>query len=282
MAARQSQQGTPRDTAELEAAFSAFAQNYERQSGGITRKVAEKALQMLSPITFSSVVHDNGCGPGIVTTTILRDAAAKGTTPPKIEATDVAKGMIELLQSEILKNGWNTVNAQIRDSSDLGCFEDGTFTHSITNFAIFTLPDPAKGAREIRRTLKDGGVALVTVWSSMDNLAIIHGAQKAIRPDLPVFNPASPDWFHDWKVRSVMEEAGFSKVEVKEVKNYWEIESEQRFSELFDDPFWNIVKKDWTDEDKAKWHQECLNQFTDEQRGDKRLRANAWVCIATK
>ena len=282
MAAPQLQQGSSRNTGELEEAFSAFAQNYERQTGGITRRIAENGLQMLPPITSSSVVHDNGCGPGIVTTTILRDAAAKGTTPPKIEATDVAKGMIDLLQIEIRKNGWSTVNAQLRDSSDLGCFEDGIFTHSITNFAIFALPDPVKGASEIRRTLKDGGMALVTVWSEMDNMAILHGAQKAIRPDLPVFNPVSPDWYHDWKVRSVMEEAGFSKVEVKEIKNYWDIESEQRVSELFDDPFWNMVKKGWTDEDKAKWHQECLNQLTDEQRRDKRLRANAWVCIATK
>lgn len=265
---------------DIEKHFSTFADKYENQSGGVTRNVAQTCLTFLPPITSSSVIHDNACGPGVVTAIILKQFAEKGR--PKIEATDFAKGMIDYLQNEIRENGWDTVHAQVRDSSDLGCFEDATFTHSITNFGLFILPDAVKGAKEIYRTLKPGGAALVTVWKEMDTTAIVHGAQKAIRPDHPLWNPVSPDWMHEWKVKSVMEEAGFESVEVRTVENWWVTGDEEGFRELFRGPFWGIVYKDWTDGEKGKWVDECWKQATEKQKREGRLRANAWACIAVK
>lgn len=268
--------------AEMEAHFSAFATMYEKQTGGVTRAVAQRGLAMLPPITSTSVIHDNACGPGVVTKLILKDAAAKGDDAPKIEATDFAKGMIDYLQNEINKNGWSSVHAQVRDASDLRCFGDGTFTHSVTNFALFALPDPLKGAAEIRRTLKDGGTALVTLWKVLDHMSIVHNAQKAIRPDLPVFNPASPDWMHEWKLKGVMTEAGFSKVEMHALENWWNFKDEQEAMELFESPFWEVARQGWTDEEKGRWVDECMKQFTETQRREKRVRADAWACVATK
>ena len=43
-------------------------------------------------------------------------------------------------------------------------FGDSTFDVSVTNFGIFFFPDPVAGASEIRRTLKEGGMAVVTCW----------------------------------------------------------------------------------------------------------------------
>jgi ubiquinone/menaquinone biosynthesis C-methylase UbiE len=280
-----SQQTTPGGNitmADMEEHFSAFATMYEKQTGGVTREIASRGLAMLPPITSSSVIHDNACGPGVVTKLILKDAAAKGEAPPKIEATDFAKGMIDYLQNEISKNGWSSVHAQIRDAADLGCFEDGTFSHSVTNFGLFALPDAVKGAKEIRRTLKDGGVALVTVWKVMDNIAIIHGAQKAIRPDLPLFNPASPDWMEEWKLKGVMAEAGFGKVEMHALENWWNFKGEKGIRELFENPFWDMARKGWTEEEKGRWVEECLKQLTETQRKEGRVRADAWACVATK
>jgi len=103
------------------------------------------------------------------------------------------------------------VHAQVRDDRDSGYFKGDTFAHSITNFTIYALPDPIKSAREIRRTLGDGGMAMVTVWKLTDT-TIIHGVPKTIRRDLLVFYAANPDWSHDWNLVNIMEEAGFSKL----------------------------------------------------------------------
>lgn len=281
----QQEQGTSMPNiskAEMQDAFSSFAANYEKLTGGVTRQVVEKGLALLPPITSSSVVHDNACGPGVVTGYIIKTAAAKGSAPPRIEATDFAKGMIDCVQNDIKKNGWTTVHAQVRDMSDLGCFKDGTFTHSITNFGLFALPDAVKGAREIRRTLKDDGVAMVTVWKDVGNMKIVHGAQRAIRPDLPVFEPASPDWYHEWKLKGVMEEAGFSEVKMHQVPNWWMMGGVEGFMEMFTNPFWDIVQKEWSEEEKKRWPEECLKQLTEEQKRDKRIKADAWVCVARK
>lgn len=266
----------------MEKHFSNFANLYEKQSGGVTRIVAEASLALLPPITHSSIIHDNACGPGIVTSIILQQAAQKGQAPPTIEATDFANGMIEYLQDAISRNKWHTVRAQVQDSTDLGCFEEATFTHSITNFGLFILSDPLKGAKEIHRTLKPGGVALVTVWKEMDTTIIVHGAQKAIHPDEPLWNPVSTDWMHEWKLKGVMEEAGFKSVEMKSMENWWVTGDEKGFIELFGSRFWEIVYKNWSDKDKERWLDECWKQASENQKREGRLRANAWLCIAVK
>lgn len=191
--------------------------------------------------------------------------------------------MIDFFNIQIRRKGWqDCVKTQVVDSSDLSRFKDDIFTHSITNFGIFGLSDPVQAAREIRRTLKDGGQALVTVWSHPESLYLIHRTQKAIRPDLPVFEPMSMDWMKEWKLEGVMEEAGFSKVEMHEIKNWWQMETEEQLVDRLSSPFWDAAKKDWTEEDKAKWRPELKRQLTEEQKRTERIQADAWAAIAVK
>ena len=52
-------------------------------------------------------------------------------------------------------------------------FDDSTFDASVTNFGIFFFPDPVAGTREIRRTLKEGGMAVVTCWRYLLQLSFL-------------------------------------------------------------------------------------------------------------
>jgi ubiquinone/menaquinone biosynthesis C-methylase UbiE len=54
-------------------------------------------------------------------------------------------------------------------------FPDEMFTHSFTNFAIFSLPDneAARAASHIYRTLKPGGTAAITTWAEAPQREIL-------------------------------------------------------------------------------------------------------------
>lgn len=128
---------------------------YERQSADVTRRHSDHLLTLLPPITPSSVVHDNACGPGIFVRSVLslpQFRVAAESPPSRIEATDFAEGMINALRSIISREYWHSVHAAVVDSQDLQ-FKDGTFTHSITSFGIFLVPNAEKASgRSIARS----------------------------------------------------------------------------------------------------------------------------------
>jgi ubiquinone/menaquinone biosynthesis C-methylase UbiE len=267
----------------MQANFSQYAGQYERMSGGVTRKIGEEVLKLIPPIMPSSVVHDNACGPGIMTSIILEQAAGAGQPPPKIIATDFAEGMINTLKQGIEANGWNTVNAKVMDAGDLSAIPSESITHSITNFGLFAVPDAVKGAAEIKRTLKPGGYAIITTWKVASSLELIWRVQKAIRPDLPLFEPVSRDWLHEWKIRGVVLDGGFkeSNVKIVPIETWWEGGTDELVT-VMSGPFWDVVKAEWTDKEQERWPEEVRNQLTEEERRDGRLRMVAWVCVAKK
>jgi ubiquinone/menaquinone biosynthesis C-methylase UbiE len=143
----------------------AHSNTYERMASYCTLNVARQFLSTLSPpISRSSYILDNACGTGIVTSLI------KNKYPwARIKSTDLAPGVIEVVQSKIAENKWEGVETDILDVRGLKTLEDDTFTHVITNFGFSPTPDdlegPGKAAREMYRVLQKGGVCVVTTWS---------------------------------------------------------------------------------------------------------------------
>ena len=64
-------------------------------------------------------------------------------------------------------------------------FPDGTFDLSFTSLALFAFPDPVKGALELFRTPKSGGVAAATTWQSVGWLPLLHEVEALLRPGRP-------------------------------------------------------------------------------------------------
>jgi SAM-dependent methyltransferase len=63
-------------------------------------------------------------------------------------------------------------------------FRDTTFTHSITNCVIARLKDDgaAQVCKEIHRTLKPGGVAVVSIWAHAPHWPAMAAAHDATSP----------------------------------------------------------------------------------------------------
>jgi ubiquinone/menaquinone biosynthesis C-methylase UbiE len=144
----------------LLSSFNNSATTYERRIGRATRAIAAHIVASILPtLSTHALILDNACGTGaIASATLQRYPSAQ------IRCVDASPDMIDIMHAEIRSNGWaNNVSAAVMSGQDLK-FGDSTFDASVTNFGIFFFPDPVAGASEIRRTLKGGGMAVVTCW----------------------------------------------------------------------------------------------------------------------
>ncbi|KAF5584145.1 ubiquinone menaquinone biosynthesis methyltransferase ubiE [Fusarium pseudoanthophilum] len=172
--------------------FNKVAEKYEATTGGATRELAHHAISSiaaLKPLTSESKILDNACGTGIVTDVIL-----KSGIQPEIHAVDVAENMVSIARNRFSSRP--NVHTAVMSGEELS-FPDDTFTHSITNLGLMYFTDAGKGAREIARTLKPDGVAVVTGWTAMGHIKIIQEVQAQIRPDETPFKPPVSDTWLD-------------------------------------------------------------------------------------
>jgi ubiquinone/menaquinone biosynthesis C-methylase UbiE len=143
-----------------------FTSKYERMTGNCTRLVAAEMVRIDSPpITSSSYILDNACGPGIVTEQV------KLLHPQtRILAADLSPSMIEEVKQKTQSEGWNNVETDELDVRDLSKLADNTFTHVLTNMGTYIPNDPGStvvAIKEMYRVLQVGGVAVTTAWAGM-------------------------------------------------------------------------------------------------------------------
>jgi ubiquinone/menaquinone biosynthesis C-methylase UbiE len=199
--------------------FEATAAQYDKVTGGCTRDVARQLLalpQLLSSSPCSildagaAVILDSACGTGIVAEEIL---ALQPNA--RIMAVDAGPNMVQMAESKPSLAAAPNVTFGVMPGEKLD-FPDSTFTHSITNLGILFYKSAADGARELYRTLKPGGVAVVTSWSSIGYLEAIQATQEDARPhDEPFKLPVSEEWLKPSHVERVMKEnGGFPHVEM--------------------------------------------------------------------
>lgn len=197
----------------MSAAYSEIAAKYESGTGGATLKIADACVSCAPSITSESVIHDDACGPAIVTQAIM----ARGVAPT-IYATDLSKGMVDVAQEIVKSKGWTMVHCQEMDGQSLS-FQDNTFTHSFSCLGVFLFPDSGKGVAEMFRTLRPGGWACI---SSMKDPVWPGIAQKVYAAQFPggapsLQFPETPGWYEEADIRNTLSRAGFDRVDVCEV-----------------------------------------------------------------
>ena len=90
--------------------------------------------------------------------------------------------MVSTARESLVASSLPHVDTKELDSEDLSSIPDNYFTHSTNNFSIFAFAHPGNAVREMYRTLRTGGLALVTCWRRFAPMFIVHAAQKKIRP----------------------------------------------------------------------------------------------------
>lgn len=206
--------------------FAELAPNYAELTGNTTQDMFAKFLDSYDPklnLTSSSVIHDNASGPGTATQILVQHAAKTGITP-KIIATDYSSSMVDTLHEiqaeEALSNpAWNDVTAQVLNSSDLSTIPDNHFTHSISNFSLFTITDAVQSLRETRRTLQPSGIAVVLVWKRFTIESLLAAAQDYVKgpgyASVHAVPVNGPQYFLKATVPKQLVEAGFNAEKIE-------------------------------------------------------------------
>ncbi|KAI4709489.1 hypothetical protein J4E89_005505 [Alternaria sp. Ai002NY15] len=230
--------------------FEMLASTYEAATGGCTREVAMHLIDILPAVDSNSVVLDNACGNGIAAQELLYRYP---DTPLKAACVDNAKPMVDLARRALpATTSVANLSFDVMDGVNL-TFPDETFTHSLTNMGIMFFPDGEKGAAEIYRTLKPGGTAVVTTWKSTGHMAVVHEAQKAVKPDDPLFRwPVADEWFEASHMKKIMEGAGFKDVEIYEKTVYYASKTaEETCGYMLG--MWKNMGPKWTDEENEEF-----------------------------
>ena len=119
--------------------------------------------------------------------------------------------------------------------------------------------DAIAGAREIHRTLRTDGIAIVTTWADLGYLdAVIRPAQKAARPDdAPYAVPIPLVWFDPSHVKQVLTDAGFASVEILERVVHFGARTVEELAVLQIKSF-TILWKDWSESEQAVFKEAVL------------------------
>jgi ubiquinone/menaquinone biosynthesis C-methylase UbiE len=145
----------------------------------------------------------------------LVPAAAAVGEAGHVTGTDLAPGMVELLQQTIRDHALDNAHALVADAEQLP-FDDATFDAVLCGFGLFFFPDPGRALAEFRRVLRAGGVVATSTFTrtgsaSMDLTWQLIGKHIAVPP------PAADDTrFHDAdQLRSAFRAARFSNIEIE-------------------------------------------------------------------
>ena len=266
----------------------AFSDNaaFYRQSTEFTSLFAKHALTLLpAALTKDDVVHDNASGPGVVSFAIADTFSDDPESMPRIHATDLAQGMVDMLKTSVAERSLEAkITPSLVDARELSGFDDGMFTHSFTNFAIMMEDaDAIKAASEIHRTLRPDGTAVVTTWQRSAS-ELMDTVSSIIRPTASPFQPIHPSWSTKSKLVDTLVSAGFrqEEIEISVREENWDFGTEEARLAYFCHPFWGMWRKGWTGEEEGRWEEVMrgeLVRYAGEGGGVKGI---AWIAVARK
>lgn len=281
--------------------FAELAPQYDKLTGNATQDIFAKFLDTYAPrlnITSSSIIHDNASGPGTATQVLVKRAATSANTPTII-ATDYAPGMIDTLgkikAAQASSNpAWYHVTASICNSDDLSPFPDAHFTHSISNFSLFTITDAVKSLSETYRTLAPGGTASVLLWKRFAVQHLLAAAQDHVKGSgyaakhAPPVN--GPQYFQREVVPQQLVEAGFeqSKIETWQLDHI--VTDHEEDAEKWDGLYQFMVStsiamastKGWSEDESGQWAAAVKWAMQEEKKEHRGLKFEAWVSVARK
>ncbi|KAF2243367.1 S-adenosyl-L-methionine-dependent methyltransferase [Trematosphaeria pertusa] len=259
---------------------------YERLTGGCTRRIAAIGIKSLPPLTSSTHILDLACGPGIVTKVILDTAAEQGVVPPpRITSVDIAGPMIEQLEISKQVHGWTAVETKILNAQKLEGLADESFDAVFMNFGLFAVPDAGEGAKEMLRVLKPGGAAIVTTWKEAPTIQLLEEATASIRPDcVSRVQPVAKEWMTKEKLRDTLLSGGFldGKIIISTPETSWENKSVDEFVDAMCSPFWARVRDGWSEDENGRWRGELGKRVIVNESGRAVFPMTAWMAVATK
>lgn len=215
-----------------------------------TLTIAQYEMSILPAFPPGSVIHDNACGLGPVTQSIL------ATSPPdsiKVHATDAAPPMVQIYNGIAAAKQWPS-KAALMDAQKLE-FPDSTFTHSFLSFGLPIIDDPVAAAKEMYRTLKPGGTAVTAFWLSIPQGTSAQETRRAVwGPDGRIAVEPKMETNDREYIRNRLVDGGFKYEDVKlyEKSAFLPVKDLDEFATAI----WSAIGQPaggWTKEDEERW-----------------------------
>ncbi len=140
----------------------------------------------------------------------------------EVVLSDVAAEMVAIAASRAAERGLANVTARVLDLEDVDV-ADGAFDVVLCREGLMLVPDPERAAREIRRVLRPGGRAVVSVWGPRERnpwLAVVFDVVTA-QLGAPVPPPGLPHPFSledARRLERILTDAGLADVVVEELE----------------------------------------------------------------
>lgn len=209
-----------------------------------------------------------------------------------IHAVDAAPAMVEIMQALVhRKPEWrsNVIDVAVMDGHELR-FNQDTFDASVMNFGIFFFTDPTRGAGEIYRTSKRGGVAAVSCWKELGFLPILWEVQRRIEPMEPLLGlPLLDRWMDGVMLEKIMWEGGFEDVRMECVHEVLWGKDMQDLEVCLLENFKALTGSQWSETERGRLEEvtravleEERSRFCVRSEGRVGVRMVAWTAVGTK
>ena len=132
--------------------FAVAAESYDRFMGRYSVLLAPQ-LAALADVAAGQRVLDVGCGPGALTTELVRLVGAEGVT-----AVDPSESFVAAARE---RHPGVTVE---RAGAEELPFADGSFDAALAQLVVHFMAEPVAGLREMARVTRSGGVVAACVW----------------------------------------------------------------------------------------------------------------------
>lgn len=180
------------------------AEHLNELQGDVSQQAINFSLKPVPSFTDGDLIHDNACGSGAVTESIM------ALDPPDIhiEATDINEQFTRGVAALAANKQW-PVTTSVMSAQKL-TFPDEMFNLSFTSFAFHCLGDHDSASAQIYRTLKPGGTAVASVWIFMPHVdALQHAHWRTRGQDCPMPTLLPLEGFQEPDLRNTLEFGGF-------------------------------------------------------------------------
>lgn len=179
--------------------------SYERMMGTWSRIAGATFLDWVAPPPGLRWL-DVGCGNGAFTELLVQRCA-----PAHVTGIDPSGAQLAYARARPGTAGAEYVQG---DAAALP-FGDGSFDAAVMALVLFFVPDPARGAQEMLRVVRPGGLACAYLWDVPGGGMPLEPVREAMRNmGMPVNSPPSAPVSELGRLAEVVTAAGWQGVEV--------------------------------------------------------------------
>lgn len=244
----------------------------------------QKRHGSIPPKTNIEIPNDGASGSGMAMPAVLVISPPVDFESPSVHGPGWIEVIVNAFKNPVPARDWTKSYISAPDFQVSG-FEDDAFDIGLVNFSIGSFVDSAIGMKELFRTLKPGGIAIVSNWETFGVSNILDAAMRKVRADAAPLPVVHPEFRQEDTLVKTLVEAGFGEDEVEVCKTSLVLDDEEALDAIRDSltgmytlPVLSILSADETN----AWPNAVAQTIEEAKVADRGVLCTAWVLTASK